>query len=460
MQALTAVEGVGPKTVGSLYDALDITTLDELEAAAEAGEIQDIKGFGAKTEQNILDNIEFAREAHARSLLGNAHPYGEQAKRYVGDIDAVETCALGGSLRRWRPTIGDVDVLVGSHDGEAVVDAFTNWPEVEGVIEAGETKASVRAGGLRVDLRVVVPEEFGAALQYFTGSKDHNVVVRNRAIERDLKVNEYGVFREARSASGSRTQSDDADEKAGLIKIYTSGSFLDEREVPAQTRRAIADTFADRDRIVVESLPDFVEDDRVADFVDAGLETDVAVGLETATDRVRHDCVNKYFDFADFEAACEAAREAGAGIKAYLLMKPPFLTESEAVEDMKSSVRRCAAVDGCHTVSMNPCNVQRYTMVEELYHDGGYRPPWLWSVAAVLEDTADEDVIVVSDPVGHGSDRGPHNCGECDDRVQRAIKDFDLRQDPSVFEQVSCECEATYEAVLAREHSYSLPLAR
>ncbi len=194
MAALTAVEGVGPKTVGSLYEALGITTLDELEAAAGAGEIQDIKGFGAKTEQNILDNIDFAREAHARTLLGTAHPYGEQARQYVADIDAVERCALGGSLRRWRPTIGDVDVLVGSDEGEAVVDAFTDWDEVEGVIEAGETKASVRAGGLRVDLRVVVPEEFGAALQYFTGSKDHNVAVRNRAIERDLKVNEYGVF--------------------------------------------------------------------------------------------------------------------------------------------------------------------------------------------------------------------------------------------------------------------------
>jgi DNA polymerase (family 10) len=194
MAALTAIEGVGPKTVGSLYEQLGITTLDELEAAAEAGEIQEIKGFGAKTEQNILDNIEFARQASARTLLGTAHPYGKQAKSFVADIGAVERCALGGSLRRWRPTIGDVDVLVGSTDSEAVVEAFTDWPEVEGVIEAGETKASVRAGGLRVDLRVVVPEVFGAALQYFTGSKDHNVAVRNRAIERDLKVNEYGVF--------------------------------------------------------------------------------------------------------------------------------------------------------------------------------------------------------------------------------------------------------------------------
>jgi hypothetical protein len=253
---------------------------------------------------------------------------------------------------------------------------------------------------------------------------------------------------------------EEADEPAPLIKIYTSGSFLDEREVPAETRRAVAETFADRERIVVESLPDFVSAEKLREFTDRGLETDVAIGLETATDRVRHDCVNKYFDFADFEAACTEAGEAGAGVKAYLLMKPPFLSESEAIADMTSSVRRCAAVEGCHTVSMNPTNVQRYTMVEELYRDGGYRPPWLWSVAEVLESTADADAIVVSDPVGHGSDRGPHNCGECDDRVQTAIKDFGLRQDPSVFEQVSCDCERTWEAVVERERSFSMPLAR
>ena len=251
-----------------------------------------------------------------------------------------------------------------------------------------------------------------------------------------------------------------ADEPCEQIKIYTSGSFLDEREVGAETREAIAETFADRDRIVVESLPDFVDREKIADFTDHGIETDVAIGLETATDRVRHDCVNKYFDFTDFEDACAAAAEAGAGVKAYLLMKPPFLSEEEAIDDMIASIERCADVDGCHTVSMNPCNVQRYTMVDDLHFEGGYRPPWLWSVAHVLEQTAAVDAIVVSDPVGHGSDRGPHNCGDCDDRVQTAIKDFNLRQDPSVFEQVDCACEHTWEAVVDREQSYSMPLAR
>ncbi len=255
-------------------------------------------------------------------------------------------------------------------------------------------------------------------------------------------------------------EAEEADGESGLVKIYTSGSFLDEREVGAETRQAIAETFGDRDRIVVESLPDFVDAEKVEEFAEQGLETDVAVGLETATDRVRHDCVNKYFDFADFEDACAEAIAGGGGVKAYLLMKPPFLSESAALADMQSSVRRCAAVEGCHTVSMNPCNVQRYTMVDELFYEGGYRPPWLWSVAEVLRTTTDTDAIVVSDPVGHGSDRGAHNCGECDDRVQRAIKDFDLRQEPAVFEQVDCECERTWDLVLAEEASYNMPLAR
>jgi len=264
-------------------------------------------------------------------------------------------------------------------------------------------------------------------------------------------------------------EAENADEPSEMVKIYTSGSFLDEREVPGETRRAIAKTFADRERMVVESLPDFVDREKIEEFTRHGLDTDVAIGLETATDRVRHDCVNKYFDFADFEDACaeavavdeaSAEDEGDAGVKAYLLMKPPFLAEPEALEDMKSSVRRCSEVDGCHTVSMNPCNVQRYTMVDELFFRGGYRPPWLWSVADVLESTADCDAIVVSDPVGHGSDRGAHNCGDCDDRVQTAIKDFDVRQDPSVFEQVSCDCELTWEAVCERETSYNMPLAR
>ena len=194
MAALTSVEGVGPKTAGTLYHELGIVDLDDLQDAAENGEIQAVKGFGPKTEENILDNIEFAREAHGRELLAEARPYGERVRDYLAGVDAVDDVELAGSIRRWKETIGDVDVLVGSDEGEVVVDAFTDWDEADSVIEAGSNKASLRTDGFRVDLRVVVTDEFGSALQYFTGSKAHNVTLRNRAIERDLKVNEYGIF--------------------------------------------------------------------------------------------------------------------------------------------------------------------------------------------------------------------------------------------------------------------------
>ena len=194
LDALLRVEGVGPKTIGTLYEELGVTDLDELEAAAEDERIQDVKGFGAKTEQNILEAIPFARQAGERELLGAARPVAERVRAFVSEHDAVENAAVAGSTRRWRATIGDVDVLAASDDGQAVVDAFAAWEPADDVIEAGEQKASVRFDGMRIDLRVVAPGEYGSALQYFTGSKDHNVTLRNYAIERGVKLNEYGAF--------------------------------------------------------------------------------------------------------------------------------------------------------------------------------------------------------------------------------------------------------------------------
>jgi DNA polymerase IV (family X) len=194
MAGLTSVEGVGPKTVGTLYEGLGITDLDELEAAAEAGEIQEITGFGAKTEQNILDNIPFARRSQQRERLGDARPVADRVTDYLAATDAVDRVDVAGSIRRWKDTIGDIDVLVASNDSEAVVDAFTDWPAADDVIEAGSHKSSIRADNVRIDLRVVAPGEFGAALQYFTGGKDHNVKLRNVAIKQDAKLNEYGLF--------------------------------------------------------------------------------------------------------------------------------------------------------------------------------------------------------------------------------------------------------------------------
>ncbi len=194
MDALTRVEGVGPKTVGTLYEELGVVTLEDLEGAARAGQIQNISGFGPKTEQNILDGIEFARQAYGRELLNQARPRGERVREALLEHEAIERCELAGSIRRWKPTVGDVDILVGSEEPMRVIEAFQNLSIVDDVLEAGSSKASVRVERVQVDLRVVDPAEFGAALQYFTGSKQHNVALRNRALDRDLKVNEYGVF--------------------------------------------------------------------------------------------------------------------------------------------------------------------------------------------------------------------------------------------------------------------------
>ncbi len=191
---ITRIEGVGPKTAGKLYRELGVESLDDLEAAAEAGEVQEIKGFGPKTEQNIRDNLEFARQIGQRYLLGEGRPLADDVLAFLEGLEAVERCEVAGSIRRWRETIGDVDVLAATDAGEDVVEAFVDWESVDGEIESGPEKASVRVGEIRVDLRVVVPEEFGSALQYFTGSKDHNVRLRNYAIDRGMKLNEYGAF--------------------------------------------------------------------------------------------------------------------------------------------------------------------------------------------------------------------------------------------------------------------------
>ncbi len=208
IDALTSVEGVGPKTVGTLYEALGVEDLDDLEAAAEAGEIREVSGFGKKTEQNILAGIPFARQAHSRQLLGEGRPQGERVLAALEPHDAVTDCDLAGSIRRWKPTVGDVDVLAASDEPAAAVEAFRSLDAVDTVIEAGEQKASARIEGIRVDLRAVVPGEFGSALQYFTGSRDHNVALRNRAIDRGLKINEYGVW-EVQCTSESRPEAGD-----------------------------------------------------------------------------------------------------------------------------------------------------------------------------------------------------------------------------------------------------------
>lgn len=192
---LLRIPGLGPKRVRALHEALDITTRDDLRAAAQAGRVRHVSGFGATLEQNILDRLGDADEER-RWLLASVEPVAQSLAAYLEAHGAAETVTVAGSYRRRKETVGDLDVLVQSTDGPAITDHFVAYEDVDTVTQQGPTRASVvLRTGLHVDLRVVPVESYGAALHYLTGSKAHNVALRDRAIERGLKLNEYGVFR-------------------------------------------------------------------------------------------------------------------------------------------------------------------------------------------------------------------------------------------------------------------------
>ncbi|WP_046468421.1 DNA polymerase/3'-5' exonuclease PolX [Allosalinactinospora lopnorensis] len=195
VRELTRVPGLGPKTAMVLYEELDVASVDALEEAIRAGRLRGLRGFGPKTEENLLGGISLLREARERVSLGEAL---ETAERVVAELSAIEgcrRCSYAGSLRRMKDTIGDIDVLAASRQSAPIMEAFRRLPLVDQVIASGETKTSVRTpSGARIDLRVVPPETWGAALQYFTGSKAHNIRLREIAVHRGLKLSEYGLF--------------------------------------------------------------------------------------------------------------------------------------------------------------------------------------------------------------------------------------------------------------------------
>ena len=197
------IPGMGPKTVKLLYDKLKINSVADLEAAVKEGRMKGLRGFGPKKLDNILRGISLMKTAGKRIRLGVALPLVESIIDALRTKVPVAQCLPAGSLRRMRETIGDIDILATGVNGPEIVNAFTKLPQVRYVLAEGDTKGSVITGeGLQVDLRVVAEESYGAALQYFTGSKDHNIRLREIARKKHLKVNEYGVFRGEKSIAG------------------------------------------------------------------------------------------------------------------------------------------------------------------------------------------------------------------------------------------------------------------
>ncbi len=195
IQELITLEGLGPKTVTRLMRELNIASVDDLEKAARSGKIQRLKGFGVKSEENILRAIESKKTVQTRFLLGEILPIIREIEDHMTGCREVLRVEAAGSARRMKETVGDIDILVAAKNNQAVVDQFVSLPRVTRVISKGSTRSTIIVGGrMQVDLRVVPPESFGSALQYFTGCKEHNVKLRALSVKLGYKLNEYGLF--------------------------------------------------------------------------------------------------------------------------------------------------------------------------------------------------------------------------------------------------------------------------
>jgi DNA polymerase (family X) len=223
--AMVRVPGMGPKKAAALFKELGITSLEALRAACQADQVSGLKGFGKKTQEKILAGIDVAASGQERMYWAHADEIVQELLAHMRQIQGLRQIEAAGSYRRGRETIGDIDLLADADDPNAAMDQLGRFEETATVIGRGDTKMSVRLSrGLQVDLRVVPTKSFGAALQYFTGSKDHNVILRGMAKDRGLRINEYGVFRagpkptKRKSAPRSAGGSPDTDDEA----VYTT----------------------------------------------------------------------------------------------------------------------------------------------------------------------------------------------------------------------------------------------
>ncbi len=206
LPGITAIQNIGPKTALALYKKLKIKTVADLERAAKAGTIAGLPGFGKKTQENILQSIAFLQKDTGRFLLHQALPLSLAIVAKLKPLPGVTHCEAAGSIRRRKETIGDIDILITTSKPNLAIEKFKSLPEIERVTEEGPTKIGVRyRAGINGDLRILKPDEYGSALLYFTGSKEHNVNIRELAVKKGWKLSEYGLFSAKRgSAPGGK----------------------------------------------------------------------------------------------------------------------------------------------------------------------------------------------------------------------------------------------------------------
>ncbi len=207
LKELSSIEGLGPKSIKKLYVLLKVKDLKTLERAALAHKIAKLSGFGEKAEQNILKGIEFLKKSSGRFTLGEAYPIASGIKEKLLKVAGVSDVVVAGSIRRGKETVGDLDILAIAKDSGRIMKEFVSMKEVSKIIANGETKSSIKLkSGLDVDLRVVPVSSYGSALNYFTGSKAHNINLRKIAIKKGYKLNEYGLYRGTKQIAGKNEE--------------------------------------------------------------------------------------------------------------------------------------------------------------------------------------------------------------------------------------------------------------
>ncbi|WGI17385.1 archaeosine biosynthesis radical SAM protein RaSEA [Methanonatronarchaeum sp. AMET-Sl] len=254
-----------------------------------------------------------------------------------------------------------------------------------------------------------------------------------------------------------KTQIDTALKKHELeppiyIKIFTSGSFLDEEEVPIQARKYILQKVSEKEPEIlgVESRPEFIKKEKIKETKEYIQEFEVGLGIESTNNQILNEIINKNATYQEYKSAIKTIQKSGGKVKAYLLLKPPLLTEREAIIDTTNSIEKLAKND-VNKISINPCNVQRGTFVEQLYNKNQYRPPWLWSLLEVLKKTSEQPTEIISDPVGGGKERGIHNCGECDTHILNTINHYSLHQEEKYLHKPKCDCKNNWQKTIEYE---------
>jgi archaeosine synthase beta-subunit len=230
-----------------------------------------------------------------------------------------------------------------------------------------------------------------------------------------------------------------------MVKIYTSGSFLDEREIPLEMRAEILGSFPQARKIIFETRPEFVTDQTLASIPKEKVL--VALGLESADDEVLRRSIRKGFTSADYVKAAETLRRHSIPVRTYLLLKPPFMTEAGAIRDTIAAIEFARPYS--ESISINPVNVQSGTMIEDMWRRGDFRSPWIWSLLEVLKAGRREGgPRLFSSPSGAGTLRGVHNCANCDRKVLDAVQRFSFEQDPIGLEGLECGCKDEWRMLL------------